>query len=86
MGSLWFVKCKFRAVSPGLFQLYINNPLIQHYLPLNPTNPPFCFSLNISETLEVKWNLEGRFDILVTEPCFENLFSCLLSSRDSMSF
>jgi hypothetical protein len=79
MCSLWFMKCKFRAVSPGLFQLYINNPLV-------PTNPPFCFSLNISETLEVKWNLEGRFDILVTEPCFENLFSCLLSSRDSMSF
>jgi hypothetical protein len=29
--------------------------------------------------LEEKWDLEGRFDILVTEPC-------LLFSNDSMSF
>jgi hypothetical protein len=35
--------------------------------------------------LEEKWNLEGRFDILVTEICFVNLMSCLLSSNDSMS-
>jgi hypothetical protein len=32
------------------------------------------------------WNLEEGFDILLTEPSFVNLMSCLLFSNDSMSF
>ena len=45
--------------------------------PLNHFGPPSQspFSLNISKT----WNLEGRFYILVTEICFVNLMSCLLT-------
>jgi hypothetical protein len=31
--------------------------------------------------MEEKWNLEGRFDILVTEICFVNLISYILSSN-----
>jgi azurin len=31
--------------------------------------------------LEEKWNIEGRFDFLVTEIC-----AALLTSNDSMSF
>jgi hypothetical protein len=36
------------------------------------------------KTLEEKWNLEGMFDILGTEPSFVNPMSCLLSLNNSM--
>jgi hypothetical protein len=42
-----------------------------------PTQDPF--SLNISKTMEEKWNLEGGFDTPVSEPYFVNLMSCRLS-------
>jgi hypothetical protein len=50
----------------------------------SPSQSPF--DTNRSKTLEEKWNLKGRFDILVTEICFVNSMSSLLSSNDSMSF
>ena len=48
-------------------------PPLNHFA-LPPVKVLFL-QLNISKT----WNLEGRFDILVTEICFMNLMSCLLS-------
>jgi hypothetical protein len=42
-----------------------------------PTQDPF--SLNISKTMEEKWNLEGGFDTPVSEPYFVNLMSCRLN-------
>jgi hypothetical protein len=46
---------------------------------LAPPPPPIKVLFSKIE----KWNLDGRsFDVLVTEICFVNLISCLLSSND----
>jgi hypothetical protein len=56
---------------------------LQSLSPPPPNQNPFqAFLQNIGR----KWNLEGKFDILVTEIRFVNLMSFFLSSNDSMSF
>ena len=47
--------------------------------PLNHLAPP---PIKVLFSKIEKWNLDGRFDVLVTEICFENLMSCLLPSND----